>query len=51
METLARQPNVFLKVSEFGLKDAPWDYEQNRRVVLDASGLGTFKAIASKWWR
>jgi predicted TIM-barrel fold metal-dependent hydrolase len=39
METLARQPNVFLKVSEFGLKDAPWDYEQNRRVVLDALAI------------
>jgi predicted TIM-barrel fold metal-dependent hydrolase len=39
MEGLARQPNVFLKVSEFGLKDAPWDYEQNRRVVLDALAI------------
>jgi predicted TIM-barrel fold metal-dependent hydrolase len=39
MEVLARQPNVFLKVSEFGLKDAPWDYEQNRRVVLDALAI------------
>jgi predicted TIM-barrel fold metal-dependent hydrolase len=30
METLARQPNVFLKVSEVGLKDAPWDYDRDR---------------------
>ena len=39
MEQLAQQPNVFLKVSEFGLKDAPWDHEQNRRVVLDALAI------------
>lgn len=39
MEQLARQPNVFLKVSEFGLKGAPWDYEQNRRIVLDALAI------------
>ena len=27
---------MWLKVSEFGLKDRPWDLEENRRVVLDA---------------
>ena len=36
MEALAKQPNVHLKVSEFGLKGQPWDYEANRRVVRDA---------------
>jgi predicted TIM-barrel fold metal-dependent hydrolase len=36
METLAREPNVHVKISEFGLKDRAWDYEENRRVVLDA---------------
>ena len=35
MEALARQPNVHLKVSEFGLKGQPWDYESNRRVVRE----------------
>jgi predicted TIM-barrel fold metal-dependent hydrolase len=35
MEAVARQPNVHVKVSEFGLKDAAWDYESNRRVVLE----------------
>ena len=40
MEALAREPNVHVKVSEFGLKDHPWDYQSNRRVVLDA--LATF---------
>ena len=39
METLARQPNVHVKVSEFGLKDSPWEYESNRRVVLDAIAI------------
>jgi predicted TIM-barrel fold metal-dependent hydrolase len=35
MGQLARQPNVYLKISEFGLKDAAWNYEQNHRIVLD----------------
>jgi len=39
METIARQPNVHLKVSEFGLKDRPWEYESNRRIVLDAIAI------------
>ena len=39
METIARQPNVHLKVSEFGLKDQPWDYESNRSVVLRAIAI------------
>jgi predicted TIM-barrel fold metal-dependent hydrolase len=39
MEAVARQPNVQLKVSEFGLKDSPWEYESNRRIVLDAIGI------------
>ena len=39
MEAIARQPNVHLKVSEFGLKDQPWDYESNRAVVLRAIGI------------
>jgi predicted TIM-barrel fold metal-dependent hydrolase len=39
METIASAPNVHLKVSEFGLKDQPWDYEGNRRIVLDAIAI------------
>ncbi|HZT87618.1 MAG TPA: amidohydrolase family protein [Stellaceae bacterium] len=39
METLAREPNVHVKVSEFGLKDSPWDYESNRRVVAEALAI------------
>jgi predicted TIM-barrel fold metal-dependent hydrolase len=39
MEAVARQPNVHVKVSEFGLKDQPWDYESNRRIVLEAVSI------------
>jgi predicted TIM-barrel fold metal-dependent hydrolase len=39
MATLAREPNVWVKVSEFGMKDRAWDYEENRRVVLDAISI------------
>jgi predicted TIM-barrel fold metal-dependent hydrolase len=39
MEVLAREPNVWVKVSEFGLRDRAWDYEENRRVVLDAIAI------------
>ena len=39
MEALAREPNVHVKVSEFGLKDREWEYESNRRVVLDALAI------------
>jgi predicted TIM-barrel fold metal-dependent hydrolase len=46
MEALARAPNVHVKVSEFGLKDSPWDYESNRRVVLDTLAIfGVERAI------
>ena len=39
METIAREPNVHVKISEFGLRDATWDYESNRRVVLDSISI------------
>ena len=39
MEVLAREPNVCIKISEFGLKDRAWDYDDNRRVVLDALAI------------
>jgi predicted TIM-barrel fold metal-dependent hydrolase len=39
MEVIARCPNVHLKVSEFGLKDKPWDYTSNARVVADAIAI------------
>jgi predicted TIM-barrel fold metal-dependent hydrolase len=39
MEVIARQDHVWLKVSEFGLKDEPWTYASNRRIVLDAISI------------
>jgi predicted TIM-barrel fold metal-dependent hydrolase len=39
MEALARAPNVHVKVSEFGLPGTAWDYEANRRVVLEAIAI------------
>jgi len=39
MEAVARQPNVHVKVSEFGLKDSGWEYDSNRRVVLEAISI------------
>src|SRR5262249_50745806 len=39
MEVLARQPNVYVKISEFRLKDQVWDYQSNRRLVLDALAI------------
>ena len=46
MHVLAREPNVHVKISEFGLKDRAWDYEENRRIVLDALAIfGIERAI------
>ena len=39
MEVLAREANVWVKVSEFGLKDRAWDYQENRRIVRDAIAI------------
>lgn len=36
MTALARIPWVHVKLSELGLKEAPWTVESNRRVVLEA---------------
>jgi predicted TIM-barrel fold metal-dependent hydrolase len=46
MATLAREPNVHIKISEFGLRDCAWDYASNRVVVLDALAIfGIERAI------
>jgi predicted TIM-barrel fold metal-dependent hydrolase len=39
MAAIAREPNVHVKVSEFGLKNSAWDYQSNRRVVRDAVAI------------
>jgi predicted TIM-barrel fold metal-dependent hydrolase len=36
MKAIAACPNVRVKLSELGLKDAPWTVDGNRGVVLDA---------------
>jgi len=36
MEALARHSNVYVKISEFGLRDRPWDFDSNQRIVRDA---------------
>lgn len=36
LEALARQPNVHIKLSEFGLKDSTWNYADNCVVVRTA---------------
>lgn len=36
MRTVAERPNAHLKLSELGLKERPWEYEENRRIVLEA---------------
>jgi predicted TIM-barrel fold metal-dependent hydrolase len=36
MRVIAQAPQIWLKVSEFGLRDQPWELESNRRIVLEA---------------
>lgn len=36
MRIIAEAPQVWLKISELGLRDDPWELESNRRVVLEA---------------
>jgi predicted TIM-barrel fold metal-dependent hydrolase len=39
MERLAREPNTHVKLSEFGLKDQPWNEESNRIVVRETLAI------------
>lgn len=39
MQTIARAPNMHLKISEFGLRDQAWDYESNRAIVREALAI------------
>lgn len=39
MEILARQPNVHVKLSEFGLRDEAWNPEENARIVRDTLAI------------
>lgn len=51
MRAIAAQPNVWLKVSELGLKHAPWTVESNRGVVEDAISIFGIERcmFASNW--
>ncbi|KAF1020539.1 MAG: hypothetical protein GAK30_02471 [Paracidovorax wautersii] len=39
MEVLARQPNVHVKLSEFGLRDQPWSWPDNRRILRETVAI------------
>jgi predicted TIM-barrel fold metal-dependent hydrolase len=39
METLARQPNVHVKVSEFGMRGRPWNWAEVERIVRDTVAI------------
>jgi predicted TIM-barrel fold metal-dependent hydrolase len=39
METLARQPNVHVKLSEFGVRDRAWDWPENTRIIRDTLAI------------
>ena len=47
MKAIAACPNVLVKLSELGLKDAPWTVESNRGVVRDAVEI--FGAARCMW--
>lgn len=35
MRAMAAEPNVVVKLSELGLKDRAWNYEENRAIILE----------------
>jgi predicted TIM-barrel fold metal-dependent hydrolase len=39
MEALARNEHVHVKLSEFGLRDAPWRFDDNARIVRDCVSI------------
>ena len=39
MECIAKCPNVWLKVSEFGLIDRPWNFDENNLIVQEALSI------------
>ena len=39
MTAMAAEPNTLVKLSEFGLRNAPWDYSENRAIVLETIEL------------
>ncbi len=39
LETIARQPNVHVKVSEFCVRDRAWDWAENTRIIRDTVAI------------
>ncbi|MEO6016551.1 MAG: amidohydrolase family protein [Polaromonas sp.] len=39
MDTLARQENVYVKLSEFGLRDRAWDWKENGYIVRETLAI------------
>jgi predicted TIM-barrel fold metal-dependent hydrolase len=39
MEALARHPNMHVKLSEFGLRGQPWDFDANARIVRETLSI------------
>ena len=35
LKILANEENVYIKLSEFGVKNQDWNYEENRKIILD----------------
>lgn len=35
LEIIARQPNVHVKLSEFGVRERPWNWDENTRIIRD----------------
>ena len=39
LETIARQPNVHVKLSEFGVRDRAWDWAEVTRIIRDTVAI------------
>ncbi len=35
LKLLSKEPNTFIKLSEFGVKDEEWNYKENRKIILE----------------
>ena len=35
LKVLANEENVYIKLSEFGIKNQDWNFEENREIILD----------------
>ena len=35
LKILSKEPNTFIKLSEFGVKGQEWDYKENKKIILE----------------